>query len=422
MTTILYRAARFQRVVCLTLAVAIVVVPSISVFAQTNAAAMAVRQRVEGLSPEGPEGTQPQQPPQGAPGSQPGQSIPAEATPGKLDTRYIAPTAAVVVVARPAQILASPLAQVFPIEVASALAMKNLGFEASEIEEIDGFFDPSSFGYGVTFKFKNPIRASSIPPEQRAHVQLAELGGKKYLRSAVPPKYSLYGPNNKTLIAASEAALHQLVENASQPKSGPMMDRLREVPSGSDLYVAIDFAALGPFIQMGLAQAQASGKLPPEAKQNAEMINLISGIELTLNSSAPGPTSLVVHFKDDASAQKAEATFQEVLQKLRASKQTEQPAGDDPVTQAMERYKDRLAQLFQPQRNGSNVTFIHLDGQNPSQQQFVNVAIIAAAWDKVKPLLESKWAAAMRAQAAAGPGGGPEGSAAPGAPGQPGQQ
>ena len=70
-----------------------------------------------------------------APG--PGQSVPAGANSGKVDTRYIAPTAAVVVVVRPSQILASPIAQVFPVEVASAAGMKHLGFDPTEMEEVD---------------------------------------------------------------------------------------------------------------------------------------------------------------------------------------------------------------------------------------------------------------------------------------------
>src|SRR6185312_524931 len=78
MTTILCRARRFQRILCLTLTVAIVTAPSVSVLAQTNAAAMSVRQRFEGTSPEGPEAPQPQQQPQGVPGPGPGQPVPAE--------------------------------------------------------------------------------------------------------------------------------------------------------------------------------------------------------------------------------------------------------------------------------------------------------------------------------------------------------
>src|SRR5687768_3111987 len=125
MTATLSRAGRFQRVLCWILTVATAAAPSVSVMAQTNAAAMSVRQRFEGNSPEGPESRQPQ-------GVQPsglGPSVPSELSSGKIDTRYIAPTAAVVVVVRPSQLLASPLAQVFPVEVASAAALKHLGFD-----------------------------------------------------------------------------------------------------------------------------------------------------------------------------------------------------------------------------------------------------------------------------------------------------
>jgi hypothetical protein len=382
---------------------------------------MSVRQRVEGTSPEGPEGQQAQAAP--APG--PGQSIPVEQSSGKIDTRYIAPAAAVIVVARPSQILASPFAQIFPVEVASAAGLKHLGFDSAEMEEVVGFVDmsnPTAPAYGTTFKFKNPIRASSIPVEKRAHAQLAELGGKKYLRSAVPMMYSLYGPNNKTLVAATDAALRQMVENTSQPKSGPLFDRMREVPAGNDLYVAVDLASLRPFIRMGLAQAQAMGKVPPEAKQYSEMLNLVSALELTLNVSAPGPTSLVVHCSDDAAAQKVETSIQEMLQKLRASKQTEQPGGgDDTIAQAMERYKDRVSQVFQPQRSGTSVTCIHLDGHNPAQQQLVTVAFIGLAVAALLPAVQAARDAARRAQVTPRPGAPPEGAGAPNSP-EPGQQ
>jgi hypothetical protein len=387
-----------------------------SALAQTNAAAMAVRQRVEGLQgAPGPEG-QPSPSPQGAPGpgQGPGQTASAEPTAGKIDTRYIAPNASFVVVLRPAQILASPIAQVFPVEVASAAALKNLGFDSAEMDEVVAFVDssnPTAPAYGATFKFKNPIRASSIPPERRAHAQLAELGGKKYLRSAVPIMYSLYSPNNKTLIVATDAALHQMVETANQPKSGPMMDRIRDVAAGSDLYLAIDVASLRPYIQMGLAQAQAQGKAPPEAKQYIEMLNQISGAELNLNLSAPGPTSFVVHCNDDAAAQKVESAIQEAIQKYKTPP-TEQPAGDNVIAQAMDRYKDRVLQIVQPQRNGASITCLHVDGQNPAQQQFIAVGIIGVAVAALLPAVQAARQAA-RAQAVTpvagppGPGGVP---------------
>jgi hypothetical protein len=321
---------------------------------------------------------------------------------------------------RPAQILASPTAQVFPVEVASAAATKYLGFDAAEMDEVVAFTDasnPAAPGYGVTFKFKNPIRATSIPTERRAHAQLAELGGKKYLRSAVPMMYSLYGPNNKTLVAATDAALHQLVESGNPPKTGPLIDRVREAPSGSDLYLAVDLATLRPFMQMGLMQAQS--KIPPDAKPYLDMLNLVSAIELTFNMSAPGPSSLVVHCNDDAAAQKVESTIQETIQKMRAAPQIEQPAGDDPIAQAMTRYKERMLQVITPMRNGTSITCFHIDGQNPGQQQLITVGVSALAGALLAPAAQAARNVPMSKQAAQGVGAPPGTPGPPGAPGSP---
>jgi hypothetical protein len=80
-----------------------------------------------------------------------------------------------------------------------------------------------------------------------------------------------------------------------------------------------------------------------------------------------------------------------------------------------------MLQLFQPQRNGTSVTCIHLDGQNPAQQQVVAVAIIGATVAAILPAVQAAREAATRAQAAPSPGALPEGSVAPGSP-EPGQR
>ncbi len=397
-----HRAKLFRSVLCWMLALALSTVPSNSVVAQPNAAAMSIRTRLEAGAPaQGPE-------PSHLPGVQ--AQAPGETNMGKIDMRYLTSRSAIVAVVRPAQILASPFAQVFPVEVASAASMKYIGLDATEIEEVVAFSDapnPVSPGYAVTLKFKNPIRAASIPVERRAHAQLADLGGKKYLRSASPIMYSLYGPNNHTLVAAPDVTLHQLVESMNQPKSGPLVDRIRETPAGNDLYLAVDMAALRPFIQIGLAQVPV--KIPPTAKAGLELLNVIAAVELTLNVSAPGPTSLVLHCKDETAAIKIEAVIQEVLQKMRSTPDTEQPMGDNVIAQAMERYWERMRQPITPQRNGTSISCVHIDGQNPAQQQLVAAAIIGTAATVLNPTLKAIQNTVMKSQTPppgpSGPGG-----------------
>jgi hypothetical protein len=96
-------------------------------------------------------------------------------------------------------------------------------------------------GFGVTVNFNQPFKGSSIPADVRAHAQLGELNGKKYLQSAHPMMPSFYGPNARTLVMAPDAALRSMVEASGQTASSPLLDRVRSVPSGSDLYVAVEW-------------------------------------------------------------------------------------------------------------------------------------------------------------------------------------
>jgi hypothetical protein len=409
-----------QRTLYLILAVSLATLPTASAIAQTNAAAMAVRQRVEGLqaAPEGqPAAASPESPHQvSAEGPVSSSPSAGAAVPGKLDTRYISSNAAAVIVLRPAQILASPIAQVFPVEVASAAGLSYIGFDPAEMEEVIAFAQPSTASpipdFGVTFKFKSQIRATSIAPQWRAQSRLGELGGKKYLRSGIPMMPSLYGPNNKTLIAASEPALQELVSNANQPKTGPLVDRIREVSSGNDLYFAINVAAFRPMLQMGAPMAVS--KVSAQGLPLLEIANLVAAAELTFNVATSGPTSLVFHANDDTAAQKLETLIQEFTKRKNGlATQSGQATADDPIKQGLNRYLERIAKLSQVQRSGNDLTIFNLDGQDPVQRKFIEASVLSVA---VRIL-----AGVSQPQMQPGPGGVPPGMlGAPVAPGGPG--
>lgn len=391
---------RIRLVFCIFMTLLTAFMPAVSAMAQGYGAIQAVRQRVEGLN-GGPDA------------SGPGASGPGGAVPGangaKLDTSYVSPNASVLLVIRPAQLMVSPFAQMFPVEVASAAGVKYAGIDPADVEEAVAFLDmtnPIAPSYGVTVKFTKPFRATSLPPQIRPFVKLSELNGKKYLESANPMWPSFYGADNKTLIAAPDAMLKQIVSAVSQPKSGKLIDQSREVPAGNDVYLALDVAALRPMLQMGMAQMQANA--PPAAKQLFDTLNLVGGAELTLNVVTPGPTTLVVQGNDDAASQQIETTLQEFAQKMRASAAPGQPgpAPDDTLQQAMGRYQERMAQHFQPMRNGTSVTCLKFDGQDPAQRQQVTMAVTGLTIAAMMPAIQ----AARKAEAAnagappAGPG------------------
>jgi mono/diheme cytochrome c family protein len=339
-------------------------------------------------------------------------SMPYGATGGGVDTTYVAPNAIALIVLRPAQILAAPVAELLPKEVATAAGMQYLGFDPATVEEVVLFvgqinlMGPTEFG--ATVKFNAPFRAASIPPHLRPQVQLAELAGKRYLQSRHPMMPSFFGPNNRTLVAAPDATLRRLVDSRDQPKVGPLLDRAHAAPAGGDLYVAVDLASLRPFIEMGIAQAQTSGKVPPEATKYLEIPKLISAAELTFNMSTPGTTSLVIHANDDAAAGQLETLLNEASSNQNQDAYSnpygrEQSESYNPVSQAWTQYTERMAQPFRPQRSGSSITLFQLDGQNPAQQQLVNIAIGGLAAAATLPAFQAARDAAQRAAGASPP-------------------
>lgn len=433
---------------------------------QGYGAIQAVRGRVSGLG-TAPEGERPPGPPPGA-GPGPQQALQGDGL-AKLDTSYISSTAGLVVVLRPAQILASPLAQLLPTEVATAASQQYLGIDLSTVEEVVAFGEmpnPMAPTFGVAVKFNQPFRAASLPPHIRPMAKLAEFNGKKYLQSAHPLLPSFYGPNNKTLIAAPDAMLRKIVPASTEPKSGPLMDRLREAAAGNDLYLAVDMAAMRGILP--LAMGSAGVAMPPKVKT---IIDQTTAAELTLNLVSRGPVSFVLHCADDAAAQQVEQAVNELRQQQAATPEGIGPGpgpGPDPGSErgpgpgpeagpapppemgpqsplqlAMTQYHERMMQRFQPQRNGTSIICLNIAADDPLQQQMFGIVVGAAMTAQQIPKIiaaqkamgggpkgrGAKPPAAAEPGAATPPGGsesgatGPDGApgAGPGSPSPPGQ-
>ncbi|MEX0612043.1 MAG: hypothetical protein WD229_07970 [Pirellulales bacterium] len=372
-------------------------------WAQTYGAQQAVRQRVQGL--DGREEALREVPDEAPPAAEHESTVPRDPAAARIDTRFVTGGAVAVIVVRPAQIMSTPLAELLPTEVATAAGLKYAGIDPAGVDELVGFFDMSNPSappaYGLTVKFNQPFRGASIPPERRAHAQLAELAGKKYLQSAHPMLPSFFGPNNRTLMVGPDATLRQLIESNGQSKTGPMIDRLREVPAGNDLYMAFDVASLRPFIQMGLAQA--ASQVPPEAQQFLKVPELVSAVELTVNLSAAGPTSLVVHANDETAAGELESLIANSMNQYQEKMRTsfaEQAASADPVQQAMSRYMERLSsrwnEQMRPQRNGPSLTFFHPEAQDPSKKQLMGIAAMGMMAGLLTPAIQAARKAAQQ--------------------------
>ena len=394
-------SGRLFRSMCVLMTFVVATTPAASVIAQTNAAQQAARQRARGVTGNGQAGqSQPRQLPRGG-GDQ---TLVADPDAGMIDMTYVSPTAVALVALRPAQIMTNPMAEMLPTEVASAAGLKYLGFDPADVVEVIAFVDQINPmvppEYGIVVKFNKPFRGSSINPQLRAHTQTGDLAGRRYLQSQNPMLPSFHAADSQTLIVAPDATLRRLVESAGEEQSGPIVDRVKSVPGGNDLYAAVDIESVRPLIMMGLAQAQAN--VPAEYLQFLEAPNLIKAAELTFNISGH-PIALVVHANDEGSGQRLEALLLQASNKYQDQMRAQfaqQAASEDAVEQAMAKYMERISgswtEQFSPQRDGSTLTFFKSEPSQAGQQQMANIAIIGILVALLLPAIQAAREAARR--------------------------
>jgi hypothetical protein len=370
------RSGAGQRCVCVILAVTMAVGPSLNAIAQ-NARGQAA-------------------PPVAAPNT---------SASGTIDTTYVTAGATAIVVLRPAQIMKSPLAEFLPVEVATAAGLKYIGVDPANVEEATAFADltnPTAPAYGLALRFIAPIRGGDIPEQLRAHTMRDEIAGKAYLKSQQPMMPSFYAPNNRTLLVAPDDVVRRLVGSPAGAETGPIIDRVRQVPAGNDLYVGVNVTALRPLVQMGLAQS--SQPIPPDAKPFLAALDLIDAAELTVNLSKPGTSSLVAHANDEAAAQQIETILKDLAAKYQEKMKAavaKQKASEDPIERAMAQYAERVSGRWtplMPTRAGADLTFFRTEGTNSQQQQLVSVAVIGILVALLLPAIQAAREAARRAQ------------------------
>jgi hypothetical protein len=317
-----------------------------------------------------------------------------------VDIAYVTPNASLVALLRPAQILKSPAAEMLPIEVMQAAMIKETSLDPLAAEHAVVSASPPGQGppaYSVFLKFSQP--ANLQEGELTRHAEKASLGGKEYFQSKEMMAPSFYTVDERSLLAAPDFILQQLVGRPAAQDVAPLAAELAAADRGDDLLMLVDLEALRPLVMMAVAQA----KLPPELASLQEIPALVKRAELRVNVSRPQPTELIVTARDEAGAERVVAIFNGMKQLL-AKKMKEESqkalASDDPVEQAGGRYSQRMMTYWDARmqlvREGDRLILFRGDLANNPSQQLTYIATIGVLVALLLPAVQAAREAARR--------------------------
>lgn len=319
----------------------------------------------------------------------------------EFDLSYVLSDAAVVVVARPGQVLNSQMMEMLPTEVIQAAMMKETGLDPLKSDQIVISVSPPTNGppnYTALVRFTEA--ANLLSEELTRHTVMGEVNGKEYWKSQEFMAPSIIQPDAKSFLLTPDFAMQELTKPDRLNAVGPMAAKVAAATQGDDLFLMIDTATLRPFINMGLAQAD----LPEEMEDLRKLPDLISQIELRLNFTNQNLTNLIITANDEAAAEELLAMVEAKKELIRQKAQGEIAqalASDDPVEQAGGKYQQRMLKKMdesvQFAREGARITLFEVNPANEgASAQLTYIATTGILVGLLLPAVQAAREAARR--------------------------
>ncbi len=319
----------------------------------------------------------------------------------KIDLGYVTPETAAVVVAYPRHVLTAPGMEMLPTEVMTAAGLIELGIDPLAIEQIMVVAEPpvgGPPGVAVVARMAEPVPQGKILGPLWDQTTEGELGGQSYRRAANPMGFSIFQPDDRTLIVGMDPFIAKLLANHASPTEGRMSKVLGRMVVPPDAMAILLVEPIRPLISMPLAMAP----LPAELADLKKLPELTNSLGAKVNLTGPGLMQVSLKANDEAAARQIEQILNKSLtaagQMARAN-MAQQEASEDPIEQAMAQYamrmNDRMIQALRPVRRGSTLT---LEPPVKENLQMTSVAVIGVLVALLLPAVQAAREAARRAQ------------------------
>jgi len=333
------------------------------------------------------------------------QQTPAEGQ-EEIDLGYVTPGAVAAVAAFPRRVLTAPEMEMMPLEVITAVGMKELGFDPLEIEWVlliaempeNPAMQAGPPPVAIVLRSAKPFGEGKILGKLWERTVEAQLDGKTYRKGVNPMFPSIYRPDDRTLIVASDDFLPRLLSNHASPKEGRVtnvLGRMKEMPDATAL---VFVEPLRPLLAMPLAMAP----VPPPLADVKRIPELLTSVGAKVNLRGGPSLALMLRANDEDAAVELEKIIDNVLEFAHQSMLADiarQENSDDPVEQAMAKYAKRVGgrmfEVFRPVRNGEKLTLTL--GGTADNPQMASVAVIGILVALLLPAVQAAREAARRA-------------------------
>ena len=321
-----------------------------------------------------------------------------------LDLSYISNDAVGALVLYPRRVLTSPEAEMLPVEVLVAAGQQYMGIDPTEIEQAIGIFGMAGLaggepGLGAILRFAKPYDQRVVLARLGDQTEEATYRGKTYRRALAQGGFSLFLPDDRTLLIATEPQMKKML--TATKLDSPLAKLLRNADTSKMAVVVLDFATLRPLVMLGL---QNLPPLPEPFEPFLKVPELVKSLEVSLDIREGLDLKILIgaNDADDAAelkalAERAKALARQFIQSQMISAM--QP-GQDPTQQALAKYMQRITGKMidgiEVEVDGELVKILPLPaGSGPALTGTATTGILVAL---LLPAVQSAREAARRAQ------------------------
>ena len=313
-----------------------------------------------------------------------------------IDVSLVTPDDFIAIVIHPRQIARLPLVTELLQEEMIATAIKKLGIEPTEIQQmvVLGRMNVKVSGEPIFFvsaRFTHEVNAKEVLSKfsKDSPVEEVKIRGKTCFRLKNQFAPMAYAPDKNTVVLAGQEVMKDIVD-AGEPK-GPLVERLKKADASNEIVVAVEPGAIA---NLATILEAIKKKAPPLVATYLDAAKTVRGG--TAHFSLRGPTllSVALDAKDAESADNLEELLQQSLRMAGAglvvAKQA-MPKDMRPTLDPLLKLADELIDGGKAAKSGSRVT---LDFKRPKDLDTAG-AVIAGALGK--SIVDAR-SAARRAQ------------------------